>query len=74
MVEEVLGLEVTVDDTLSVHVGHGRQDLLDQIGSILLRIRAFLDNAVEELAARDPKSKYIDWIWLSQSNYMFGTC
>lgn len=43
-------LEVSVYNTLRVHIIHRLQYLFDQICSVLFRIASFLHNAVEEFA------------------------
>ncbi len=57
LIEQILWLEIAMDDTFAVHVGDGVENLANQVGSVFLRVRAFLHDAVEEFAARDPKEK-----------------
>ena len=45
-------LEITMDNALLVHVINRFQNLSDQVGRVLLRVRAFLDDSIEELASR----------------------
>ena len=41
-----------MDNALLVHVINRFQNLSDQVGRVLLRVRAFLDDSIEELASR----------------------
>jgi hypothetical protein len=43
-----------VDDALAVHIVDGLEDLLDQIGRVLFRVAALLDDPVEQFAAAYP--------------------
>ena len=49
MIQQVLRFQVSVDHALTVHIRHGGQDLLYQIGSVLFRVRTFLDDSVKQL-------------------------
>ena len=44
----------------TVHIGHGREHLFNQIGGIFFRIRAFFYDTVEEFAPSDSKEKKIE--------------
>ena len=45
--------EVSVNDSLRVHVVDGLEDLLYEVGRVLFRVAALFDDSVEELAAVD---------------------
>lgn len=47
-------LEISVHDTLFVHVIYGFQHLTDQMGGVFFGVRTFLYDAVEQLASSDP--------------------
>lgn len=48
--KQVLGLEISVHDTLIMHVAHGLEHDLEEIPRLLLGIVLFRDNTVKELA------------------------
>lgn len=50
-------LEIAVHDALAVHVIDGLENLLDQVGGVLLRVAALLDDPVEEFAAIDARGR-----------------
>ena len=45
-------LEIAVDHSLFMHIVNGLEDLADEVCSVLLRVRAFLDDPVKQLTAR----------------------
>jgi hypothetical protein len=51
--KKIFGLQVAVGDTELVEVGDSREDLLDNVDSVLLAVVALVDDAVEKLAAVD---------------------
>ena len=54
VVEQVFWLEVPVHHPLTVHVGHSRKDLFDQVGGILLRVGTLFHYPVKKLASSHP--------------------
>jgi len=55
-------LEITVNDSLAVHVVDGLEDLLDQICSIPLGVAALFHDPVEQFAAIDPRGRGQVWV------------
>lgn len=51
---DVYYLEIAMDHSLFVHVVDGLQDLPDEVGSVLLRVRAFLDDPIEQFTTGHP--------------------
>lgn len=59
VVEQILRFQISMDHAFAVHVGDRRQNLFDQIGSIFLRVRTFLNDAIKEFSAGDPEKDLI---------------
>ena len=71
LIEQVLRLEVTMDDTEAVAVSDGINDRSDRIRGFLLTVTFFLDDAVEEFATSQQFENEEDIILLVKNFYQF---
>ena len=61
-------------DVLRVHVLDAQEDLLDEVGSLLLRKTLLFGNEVEELASAKPGGRKIKNEWFLTRNLCKACC
>ena len=65
-------------DVLRVHVLDAQEDLLDEVGSLLLRKTLLFGNEVEELTSAKPRGKKIkiniSWLEIYVRRVAMNTC